>query len=82
MDAALHQGMNESWIKWMAVRSGQVLVGWGNEGQRAGKRPAEILKIVGGTVYCIKTNQNGEPVHPLYQPGSSQLREYVREVKK
>lgn len=32
-----------------------------------------ILNLVGAMPMCIKANQDGTPIHPLYQPADSQL---------
>jgi hypothetical protein len=71
-------GTNNTVIKEMLTLSERVLVGWGEWGQHLGERPAEVLKILGEPVYCLKVNKSGEPCHPLYLPGDSKLIPYTR----
>lgn len=73
-------GPNDMAIKRMRELSRVVMVGWGNEGIKAGTRPKEVLSLVGGLVFCLKTTKVGEPGHPLYMPLSSHLIQYVRKV--
>lgn len=53
-----------------AVRSGgEIVVAWG--GDCDPERARKIYKLVadvGGSAKCLKTNKDGSPVHPLYQP--------------
>jgi hypothetical protein len=44
---------------------GRVMVGWGVPGERA--RAREVHQMI-GEAYCLRTNKDGSPVHPLYQP--------------
>jgi hypothetical protein len=71
-------GPTDMALQQMRSLSSIVMVGWGNEGRNAGKRPEEVLKLLGVPVYCIKTTLSGEPIHPLYMPSSSKLIPYVR----
>lgn len=73
--------LNNEAIKLMRKLSALTLVGWGRYGAYALKRPEEVLALVGEPVYCLAVNQNGEPVHPLYQPASLSPRLYERAVK-
>lgn len=73
-------GPNDTAIKRMRELSTKVLVGWGDEGKNAGKRPESVLAILGEPVYCLKVNKSGEPSHPLYLPLSSKLEVYLRGV--
>ena len=54
------------------------VVGWGEFGKRYPTRVADVLKLIGEPVYCIKVNPSGEPSHPLYLPGKSKLIRYYR----
>lgn len=74
-------GPNDAAIKRMRELSTFAMVGWGNEGQYAGKKPEAVLSLLGEPVYCIKTNKTGEPIHPLYSPLSSKLTRYYIERK-
>ena len=74
----LPNGPNDTAIKRMRELSTLVLAGWGNQGQYAGTRPAEVMALVGEPVYCLKTTKAGEPTHPLYMPRESKLVRYYR----
>jgi len=69
-------GPNDKALLNMRLLSTVVMVGWGEFGQYAGTRPAEVLDLVCDPVHCIKMNQSGEPSHPLYLPGNSKLIRY------
>lgn len=71
-------GPNDRAIKRMRELSTTVMVGWGNVGQYAVPRPAEVLALVGEPVYCLKATKSGEPSHPLYLPKNSKLIRYYR----
>lgn len=44
-----------------------VMVAWGQNADPA--RAAEVVKLLAGvTLRCLRVNQDGSPVHPLYQP--------------
>lgn len=47
---------------------GFVVAGWGRHVPE--ERAARIVDLV-GEVYCLKTNKDGSPVHPLYQPSAA-----------
>lgn len=74
-------GPNDAAIKQMKKLCSTVLVGWGEWGQNARKRPDEVIALIGGKIFCLKVNKSGEPCHPLYLPASSKLRLYQREVR-
>ena len=71
-------GPNDAALLNMRLLSTVVMVGWGDFGQYAGTRPAEVLALVSEPVHCIKMNQSGEPSHPLYLPGNSKLIRYYQ----
>ncbi|MBA7499328.1 hypothetical protein ES704_02068 [subsurface metagenome] len=71
-------GPNDQAIKQMNKLCSTVLVGWGEWGQNAKLRPAQVISLVGGRVFCLKVNKSGEPSHPLYLPSSSKLILYER----
>jgi len=47
-------------------RRGRIMVAWGKGADP--ERVRQVMSLVQGDVYCLKTNQDGSPVHPLYQP--------------
>lgn len=71
-------GPNDQTIKRMREFSTLVLVGWGTWGIHAGDRPAAVINLVGGHVFCLKVTRKGEPNHPLYMPADSKLMLYHR----
>ena len=73
---------NDQAIKFMRDLASTVVVGWGEWGKRAGRRPAAVLALVGEPVHCFKVNQSGEPTHPLYLPGNSKPIRYYRKGAK
>lgn len=53
----------------------KIVCGWGNSGV-IGERSQAVRKLLaslGRQTWCFGTNQNGEPVHPLYQPDLREL---------
>ncbi|MDD5475481.1 MAG: DUF1643 domain-containing protein [Syntrophales bacterium] len=54
------------------------LVGWGTFGEKCGKRPADVLSLVGKPVYCLGKTKSGEPKHPLYLRADTPFIEYER----
>jgi hypothetical protein len=71
-------GPNDEAIKQMNKLCSTVLVGWGEWGQKAGLRPAQVLSLIGERAFCLKVNKSGEPCHPLYLPRDSKLILYNR----
>ena len=69
---------NDAAILRMRSLSSMVLVGWGNDGRRAGYRPAYILSLLDMPVHCISTTAAGEPHHPLRTLASSKPIVYIR----
>ncbi len=77
----LPDGPNDQAIKRMRALSTLALVGWGDWGMNAGTRPAEVLSLLGESVFCLKVNKSGEPTHPLYLPADTKLTRYYRKVE-
>ncbi len=80
-DRSFHDGMNEGYIRWMVANTTKILVGWGNEGKRAGVKKGQVLNLLGQKACYIKANKSGEPIHPLYVPKTSQLIPYVSNLQ-
>lgn len=60
-------GNDEALVRMIAqVRAtgGRIMVAWGKNADRA---RAEAVHLTAGEVYCLATNRDGSPVHPLYQ---------------
>jgi len=59
----------------MAAEYPLIVVGWGNNATPAeSARTASILTRRGAELWCLHTNANGSPGHPLYLPFSSRLK--------
>ena len=69
---------NDEAILKMRNMTTMVLVGWGNEGH--GARPGEVLKLLEGQVFCLRTTKLGEPSHPLYFAKTSLPTLYLRKA--
>jgi hypothetical protein len=64
---------NDKHILEQAELAGKVVVAWGNDG-RHWHRDQAVLKLLKGIpLYCMGTNQNGSPKHPLYLANKTQL---------
>lgn len=56
-----------------AGRADKVVVAWGRDGKHH-RRDAEVLKLLKGIeLWCLGTNQDGTPKHPLYLKNSTEL---------
>jgi hypothetical protein len=60
--------------------SGIFLAAWGKHADPV--RVKRVVELVAGRVpfMCIKTNKDGSPTHPLYQPDASTYRSWVPNV--
>lgn len=72
-------GPNDKAILKMREVCSTVMVGWGAWGRHFPEQVAYMLSLLGDPIYCIKTTRMGEPMHPLYLPKDSKLREYHRQ---
>jgi hypothetical protein len=70
------QTQNDEAIKSMREYCAATLVGWGNFGDLAGNRPAEVLALIGKPVYCLGKTKDGWPRHPLYIRADQPFIEY------
>jgi len=59
---------NDVWIREICNRVNTVIVAWGNDGEilKRGQAVSTMLFTPGIDMYCLGTNKNGEPKHPLY----------------
>lgn len=69
--AVVNHKDNDEWIRRISARARIVVVSWGNPGHRSGRGLVveTILREVCDPekVFCFGKNNNGSPVHPLYQ---------------
>lgn len=63
---------NDAYILRAACEVSLILCAWGKRGslRNRARIVAESLRIQGHRLHCLKTNGDGSPVHPLYQPAS------------
>jgi hypothetical protein len=63
---------NDHHLFEMATFAHKVVVAWGNHAKA--DRVAQIRKLLAGTpLFCLGTNKNGMPKHPLYLRGDTPL---------
>ena len=67
---------NDRWIRRLARDAGVIVAAWGNHGAYRGRSRAVRTMLSDFDLYCLDLNKSGEPVHPLYQPGSATLMLY------
>lgn len=58
-------GLHDAILHSYAARAGLVLAAWGSD-RAIGSRGEEVCRIVDKPVYCLGTNADGNPKHPLY----------------
>lgn len=70
---------NETQILWAATPAHRVVVGWGTPKtplvREQARRVAQLLTAYRRTV-CLRTNKDGSPVHPLYQPAALEMQHW------
>jgi hypothetical protein len=68
---------NDRWINSASIGASRVVVAWGSNAlpDRA-QRVAELLETNNPTLYCLGTNKNGSPKHPLYIASATELVEW------
>lgn len=66
---------NDIYIREAVLRADLTVCAWGNHGSYLGrsKQVMDMLRPLGKTLYCLGTNDSGEPKHPLYVPYSQEL---------
>ena len=67
---------NDRWIRRLASDAGVIVAAWGNHGAYRGRSRDVRTMLSDFDLYCLDLNKTGEPVHPLYQPGSATLVPY------
>lgn len=69
---------NLHWIRSSAMRSdSRIVCAWGKDG-RLFDQDRRVLEVLNGTaLWCLGENQDGTPVHPLYQPKAAVLKAYL-----
>lgn len=72
---------NMKWIVDIATRptTSLVVCAWGKHGQLLGQgqKVVELLTAKGVELWCLGTNGDGTPVHPLYQPNDAALKRFA-----
>ncbi|KKN77089.1 hypothetical protein LCGC14_0364280 [marine sediment metagenome] len=66
---------NDFYIRAMALKAQHAICAWGNHGALNGRSDevVKMLKETGVLLYCLDTNNSGEPKHPLYIPDKQEL---------
>ena len=68
---------NDRWIREIAAQAERIVVGWGKPGAYRGRGAAVAVLLREAAdpakVFCFTRNQDGSPVHPLYQPENRAL---------
>ena len=55
---------NDRWLQFVARTSTVILFAWGNHGRHMGRDQHVLDMLPSG--YCLGSNKNGTPKHPLY----------------
>lgn len=71
---------NDIWIQEVARQADRVVAAWGRHGEylRQGAHVLAMLYGLGKDVYCLGTNSDKSPKHPLYIPGNVKIRTLMR----
>lgn len=70
--------LGDQFIQSQACTRTSIIAAWGSHGARNGRgqRVADMLTDAGVALYCLGTTANGQPKHPLYVKGDTQLVPY------
>ena len=70
--------LNDHTILKAARAAGMAICAWGNSGSHLGRSSSlkKILVDKGVELFCLGTNDSGEPKHPLYIKGGTKLKHY------
>lgn len=52
-------------VRRTRLTDGIVMAAWGGDARRA---RVDVVQQIAGRLSCLRTNNDGSPVHPLYQP--------------
>lgn len=61
---------NDEQLGYYQSRCGLLIAAWGKHGAHRG-RQIEIKRVLRGPLYCLGTNGDGSPKHPLYLKGDT-----------
>lgn len=68
---------NDLWIQSIAEEASCIVCAWGSHrflGKRLTQRAAQVRALLAAQrLRCLKHNDDGQPIHPLYQPKHAQL---------
>ncbi len=67
---------NNATLARVAGMAPLVIAAWGNHGRHL-DRDRRVMDMF-PSLHCLRVNQNGSPVHPLYQPGDATPLRYNR----
>lgn len=66
---------NDAWIRVSLTETVQVFAMWGNHGSER-LRDKKVRNLL-GEIWCLGTNQHGQPRHPLYVSKGTRLQKLV-----
>jgi hypothetical protein len=71
---------NKTYLSQIVAGNRHVVVAWGTWGERVDpdmvKWFCDLCKRAGTTMWCLGTNKDGSPKHPLYVAGAQEFVEY------
>lgn len=60
---------NDEWVKEAKYRATQIVCAWGSLHPKLRRRTSNVLRALHGReLFCLGTNKDGSPKHPLYLP--------------
>lgn len=74
-----YSNVNDLYIKGWAAKAEKVIVGWGTYGEvlNRGLEVGRMLEGMGKEMWCLYVNEGGQPKHPLYVSGSTELKRWT-----
>ena len=63
---------NDSYLAALPGKTSKIVACWGNNGVH-NDRANRIKDLLKGDLFCLAINKTGEPIHPLYVKGTTDL---------
>lgn len=60
---------NDDWLRRCAWQASLILAAWGTHGSFR-QRATTVTRLIPSGLYCLDTNRDGSPRHPLYAPAN------------
>lgn len=67
---------NDSYLVQMPSKTSKIVACWGNNGAH-NNRANQVKELLKGNLFCLDINKTGEPKHPLYVKGSTELKPFT-----